>query len=193
MNNLFTKLLVACLFILSSFLVRGEPPVSQEAHVLVKVHSVKEAETQLGVAIELENEGLSQILSGLSPDDEVLLKGEVTYHPTRSDGAIFMSPKFRIKSIHPVSLKRLGVTNVKVQDPPMLFSSQNSPGLKTIHVSPEVAGAMTLTASVLLLQDLSGSASTQPLKHQIDQATFLSAGALATGYFIWKQLTEKKK
>lgn len=193
MNTLLSKFLIACLFILSSFLVWGESPQNLEVHVLVKVHSVKDAEAQLGVAIELENAGLSKMLSGLAPDDEVLLKGHVTYHQTNSDGQILMNPKFHIESIHPVSLKRLGVTAVPVQEPRMTFSSAPYPGPKSLQVSPEVAGAITFTASALMLQNLTGMAESQPLKYEIDRAMFFSAGVLATGYFIWKQISEKKK
>lgn len=167
---------------------------TQEVNILAKVHSVKEAKTQQGIAIELENAGLSEMLSKLSPDDEVLLKGEVRYDPVRVDGKINMNPKFRIKSIHPVSLKELGVTAYKVQDPPLNFTSEelNNPR-GTIHVTPEVASAITITAAVLLIQDLGGSAETQPTKHEIDRATFLSAGVLATGLFIWEMISKKKK
>ena len=187
------KLFIACFITLISFIVRAQTPLNEEVYVLVKIHSVKDAETQLGLPIVFENQEHSKKLLSLSPDDEVLLKGHLTYHQTKSDGKLTMSTKFHIESIHPISLKRLGITEVPSMEPRMTFTSKVYPGPEGLQVSPEIAGAITFTASALLLQNLSETANTQPLKYQMDRAMFISTGVLATGYFIWKQISEKKK
>lgn len=193
MKQLTGKILLICILLLSSFLVRAEESRMENVHVLARIHSIKEAEALTGHAIELENDGLSEILQKIKPEDEVILKGFVTYHPDRNDTKIEMNPVFHIQSIHPVSLKRLGITNEKVEEPGLVFSTTSYKGPGTIPVSAEVAGAMTMTASILLLQNLSATSGTQPVKADLERAIFISAGALATGYFIWKQIQSSRK
>jgi hypothetical protein len=193
MKYLLSRFLVTCLLVLSSLHCLAETNSMEDIQILARVHSIKEAEALTGHAIELEDEGLSDILQKIKPEDEVILKGYMTYRPDKSDTKINMNPVFHIQSIHPVSLKRLGITQQTVEEPNLIFTTTAPKGPATIPVSAEVAGAMTMTASILLLQDLTTSGATQPMKADIEKATFLSAGALATGYFIWKQIKSPKK
>ena len=165
----------------------------EDVHLLAQIHSVKDAEAITGHSIKLESEGMGKILEKLRPEDEVLLKGYVTYQPERSDTKINMNPVFHVQSIHPVSLKRLGITAQKIEEPNLTFTTAQMKGTGTIPISEEVASAMTLTASVLLVQNLTNNGGTQTMKADLERATFLSAGALATGYFIWKQIQSSRK
>ncbi len=191
MKKLTSKILVLCLLLLSSIWSRADTSRMENVHVLARIHSIKEAETLTGNAIQLENDGLSEILQKLKPEDEVLLKGFVTYQPEKNDTQINMHPVFHIQSIHPVSLKRLGITQEKIAEPSLTFTTASAKGPLTIPVSTAVASSITMTASILLLQNLTYAESTQPLKSDLQKATFLSAGILATGYFIWKQIATK--
>ncbi len=184
---------LSLILLFTSFLSLAAPNAMEDVHVLARIHSIKEAEALTGHAIELENKGMSEVLTKLKPEDEVLLKGYVTYKPQRSDTKINMNPVFHVQSIHPVSLKRLGVTAQKVEEPNLTFTAASYKGPATIPVSAEVAGSITLTASVLMLQNLTNAGGSQPMKADLERATFLSAGALATGYFIWKQIQSSKK
>ncbi len=192
MKNYSVKVLALIVFVLSTTFVNAQSAKFEDVHVLARIHSIKETSTFDGHAIELENAGLTEVLKKLGPDDEVLLKGYVSYRPEKKDTRMEMNPVFHIQSIHPVSLKELGISNEKITEPSRVFTTKNIAAPATIKVTPEVATAMTMTASLLMLQNLTASPST-PVQNQIQQATFLSAGVLATGYFIWKQLNDSKK
>ncbi len=178
-------------FVFTSCLVKADPGF-EDVHVLARIHSIHNTRVLNGYAIEFENSGVSESLKKLAPDDEVLLKGHITYRPVKSDTRMEMNPVFHIDSIHPVSLKELGLAKDRIAEPSRTFTTTKIATPVTIAVTPEVAGAMTMTASFLMLQNLTSAQSPQT-NSQIQQATFLSAGVLATGYFIWKQLRESKE
>ncbi len=193
MKQSFYSILLTSLILFYSFLSQAEINTMEDVHLLAQIHSVKDAEAITGHSIKLESEGMGKILEKLRPEDEVLLKGYVTYQPERSDTKINMNPVFHVQSIHPVSLKRLGITAQKIEEPNLTFTTAQMKGTGTIPISEEVASAMTLTASVLLVQNLTNNGGTQTMKADLERATFLSAGALATGYFIWKQIQSSRK
>lgn len=186
------KFFTLILFILATCLVKAETGTFDDVHVLARIQSIREGGSIEGHAIQLENAELKDTLKKLRPDDEVLLKGYISYSPVKHDTKMAMNPVFHIQSIQPVSLKAIGISEDKITEPPqtITMSQPKTPG--AITISPEVASAMTMTASVLMLQDLT-SPQSPTLTNDIQKVTFLSAGVLATGYFIWKQLKASKK
>jgi hypothetical protein len=139
----------------------------------------------------LKNKESEKVISQMGPDAEALVKGHITYQATTIEGQAKLEPIFIIESINPISLKLLG--KVKPPDDNELASNIfRSPDKNyapfSIPVSTEVASALTLTTSVLLLQSLTASANQPQVEQQLNTGLFLFAGALATGVFIYDQI-----
>lgn len=188
MNSQISKLLVVIALLLSSQMVRAQNEGFEEVTVLARIHSVKDVEALSGYAVKLEEEGLSKILTELRPEDEVILKGSIKYNPVTMDSKTEMRPTFYIEKIIPVSLKRIGESEFKVADPKLNFALKESAEPKTLPVSGKVATAITLTASVLLMQNLTHGAGDSNPQEQLQSQIFFGAGALATGLYIWEQI-----
>lgn len=142
----------------------------------------------------LKNKSLEKEIAGLEAGDEALIEGHIVYESSTVEGKQAFRPIFVIESIRPVSLKRLGKVEMKEQD--QLIQLQPLPSnferKGTIPVTAEVAGAITLTASLLMLQ--AQTAGNQPeFKQDLNAGLVFSAGALATGLFIYDQIVANKK
>ncbi len=193
MNIHIQKFLFVFALLLSSYYVKAQTEGFDDVTVLARIHSVKDAEALTGYAISLEEENLTKVLSGLGPDDEVLLKGNIRYNPVTKDNKTEMHPTFYVNKIVPVSLKKLGEGKFQVTDPKIVFAINKSPSKPLeIPISGKVAGAMTLTASVLMMQNLALSGSQRTIKDQLEMNIFFTTGVLATGLFIWEQLQKTK-
>lgn len=172
---------------------------NQDIHVLAKINSVgnQVKVTQQGeqapFLIKLKNPELEKKIKELRPDDEALLVGEIIYEKVAKDSSK-LEPVFMIKEIKPVSLNRLGLNEYKVDEPNIVFKSINPAyGPKGITVSPEVSSTIILTGSILLLKSMTATAAEPNVSNTIQNNLIFSAGALATGLFIWDQLKLKKK
>ncbi len=147
-----------------------------------------------GVKTVLKNHKLQKIINAFEPGDEALITGHLQYKvkgvEAETTPAIFV-----IDSIKPVSLKRLGIQEKTfIEDPKSFLISQTpAPAPKTIAVTKEVAAAITMTASLLMLQDLTAKPSEPGVKKDINTGLIFSAGAIATGLFIYEQITGKTK
>lgn len=180
--------LLSCIF--SSLICKAQS-VAEEVQVLARIHSIRQIETATGYPARLEKQQLQHVLSSLATDDEVLLKGFIQYHPVTMDNRTQMNPTFHIQEIKPVSLRRLGKVDLTIKDPPLIFStSQTYQGGKGLQVNSEVAGSLTITASVLLLKELT-TTQQQPIGHELNSGIIFTTSALATGLFIWEQLHDK--
>ena len=168
-------------------MIRAQDEGFEDVSLLARIHSIKDVEALSGYAVKLEQEGLAKVLSDLEPNDEVLLKGSVRYHPVTLDSKTEMRPTFHINKIIPVSLKRLGKSEFKIAEPKLVFSLAEPRGPKGIAVNEKVATAITLTATVLLMQNLTSTSSGGP-REEIQSRILFGAGALATGTFIWEQI-----
>lgn len=138
---------------------------------------------------------LNKVVENLEPGDETLVKGYITYKAITVEGQTKLSPLFVIESITPVSLKRLGNIQVAQDSDFSQFkmAEPNSYSPLTIPVTTELASAITITTSMLLMQNLTASGSQPHTKQQINSGLFLMSGALATGYFIYEQLSGSLK
>lgn len=141
------------------------------------------------------NDQVKSTLELLKDGDEVMVEGRIhqevisygDFHKVRS--------YLIIDRLHKISLTELGNMIYQVPDSALSFDSQNrsfSPA--SIPVTAEVASAMTMTASALLLENLSSNQNTDPDgRRQVRQALFLSAGLMATVIFIYEQISGQTK
>jgi len=142
------------------------------------------------------NQDIKKKFESLSHGTEALMEGHITYQPVTGDNArTSFRPFFVIESIHPVSLAELGAGNVIPDTATQLSFPQTNlvihrPGLP---VTTEVASAITLTTSMLLMQDLTTDKTDPNGRNDIRKALFLSAGAMATVLFLYEQFTGKTK
>lgn len=163
-------------------------------HIVVKIRSIQEISKITGHPIVLEDKKLKEVISKLEPGDEVLLKGNIQNHPVVRDNKTDLNPTFHIYDIRPISLSRLGQIDKLIPDSNnTIFKAKEYGGPGSIPVSGEVATALTLTATILMMKDLSNQPVPQPaVRDSINSGLLFSAGAMATGLFIWKQLHQKK-
>ncbi|MGE3611279.1 MAG: hypothetical protein AB7I27_16925 [Bacteriovoracaceae bacterium] len=187
------------IFIIILSLLFGLSCFAEDVHLLAKIKSVnhKIEVTKDGqatpVLFKLKSQDLEKSIKNLRPEDEALLIGELNYESVGKDSKK-LEPIFLIKEIHPVSLERLGLKEYQIQDPKVVFKSfepENQP--KSIKVSPEIATTLVLTGSILLLRSNSNTQVEAPFRSTIQNSLIFSAGALATGLFIWDQIKLKKK
>lgn len=141
----------------------------------------------------LGDQNLQQVMGALQEGDEVVVEGHISYLSSQSDGKTNLKPYFNITSMKPVSLSRLGMTKmneIPEQTPGPVLVQNFSP--KTIPVTVEVASAIQMTTSLLLMQSLSANPDVSVVQQQLNFGLILFSGALATGVFIYEQVAEKK-
>lgn len=127
--------------------------------------------------------------------EEAVIQGRIEYEVVSTDGMQQMRPYFIIESIHAVSLKEIGIklTFSPVIDP-LISDTQTSTFIPAgIPVTTEVASAITLTSSLLLMESLSSGSGDPSGRSDLRKAVFISAGAMATLLFIYEQLKGKSK
>ncbi len=181
--------------IISAALAQTEssPNIQVLAKIHVTGHAINLIRLSEGDVIPslLKNKELEKVISQMGPDAEALVKGHITYQATTIEGQAKLEPIFIIESINPISLNLLG--KIKPPDDNELANNIfRSPDKNyapfNIPVTTEVASALTLTTSVLLLQSLTASANQPQVEQQLNTGLFLFAGALATGVFIYDQI-----
>jgi hypothetical protein len=169
---------------------------AEEAHkvtVLAKIHP--DGTSSLQHAMKFKDAALSQKLKQLAPDEEVLLQGEIFYEKVKgTDGQL--QPVFVIDSVRPISLRKLGkMDDFKVSEKTVTFTLKN-PNFapKALNMPEKAVGAITMTASILMLKSLTTNAATEPRgRDQMNSALIFSAGALAAGSFILEELLKSSK
>ena len=193
-KNLFIIVLIISTFLSTAL---AQTKSSPEIEVLAKIqttgHAIKLIRLSERDVIPslLKNKELEKVISQMRPDEDALVKGHITYQATTIEGQAKLEPIFIIESIHPVSLKLLG--KIKPPDDNELANNIfRSPDKNyapfSIPVTTEVASALTLTTSVLLLQSLTASPNQPQVEQQLNTGLFLFAGALATGFYIYDQI-----
>jgi hypothetical protein len=99
-----------------------------------------------------------------------------------------------IQDIHPVSLKELGVgqeSMIADQLPIRSLKSEYIP--PSIPITTEVASAMTLTTSLLLMNELTSANTSYSLDKDLRTTLFLTTGLMATIVLIYDQIQGKNK
>lgn len=194
------KIILLTLSLLFTFtLVADDLKTHQEVRLLTKIkskgsHILIQRPGGATVTGHLESKELEKSLADLEPGDDALIEGYISYESIVIEGSKSIRPKFTVTSIHPISLKRLGKVDMKEVDkfrPQDLAPQTFEP--KAIPLSSKAINAMLLTASVLTIQSLTTDDSTPQGAQNINTALFLSAGALATGVFIYEQIVNKAK
>jgi hypothetical protein len=190
------KYLILLLFSLSSF---SQGPDWQEVRLFARIKEINKGspslqyEGQETVPSVIQDKKLQDQLTKLKAGDEALIIGKIISSPKTVEGRTIFHQVFIIESIHPVSLEKLGKVELKEQDQPKKFSSfptDYTP--KSIPLSTDAASAITFTASVLLLNSLTNSGHDTTPKADLNKGVLFTAGALATGLFIYEQLKGKK-
>jgi len=139
------------------------------------------------------NEKMKKALNEIKDGSEAVIEGHISYEPISIDHGQQFRPFFVIDSIHPVSLSELGADARKVQIDTLLpIHSRPIYSPPFIPVSSEVASALTLTTSFLLLESLSNVHNTNVHSDET-KALLVSAGAMATVLFIYEQVKGEKK
>lgn len=166
--------------------------VDQQSHRL----SVMRIEDQQLIPSIILNESLKKTAAGLTPGDKVMVKGKIIYQPlATSESQTSYSPIFIIESIQPISLKSLALAETSTVDQPnydFLLKPRNySPS--SIPISTEVASAITITTAALLFESLTATPGTPEFKRDLGTGLIIFGGLMATGVFVYEELTNKKK
>lgn len=191
------KYLILLLFSLSSF---SQGHDWQEIRLFARIKEVNQGghflkyEGQETIPSVIQDKKLQDELAQLKAGDEALIIGKIISSPKTSEGRTIFHQVFIIESIHPVSLEKLGKIEFKEQDQPKNFSSLTTDYVpQSIPLSTDAASAITFTASVLLLNSLTNSGHDTTPKADLNKGVLFTAGALATGLFIYEQLKGKKE
>lgn len=137
---------------------------------------------------------IKQKISNLSAGAEALVVGYIEYQLMTEEDSHKLRPFFVIEEIHPLTLKDLGHdANIVSPEKFLPFDSPTtvySP--PSFSVTNEVISAITLTTSLLMLEDLTA----QPksfIPRQQQQRLLLSTGAMATMLFLYDQFKGNTK
>lgn len=194
------NLILFCIISMSFHFAEANSSVFEEITILGRIDghgaALRVVRSQEGDAISgmLQTKQLENELVGLQKGDEILIKGYMTYRNFSIEGGTQISPVFMVQSIRPISLSRLGkVENTKWPESSNELIYQKTYSPIGIPVTTQVASAITLTSSILLLQSLTSGPNDIQTKQQINTGLILFAGAMATGIFIYEQIVESKK
>jgi hypothetical protein len=178
-------------------------PQEKEPHENIKIFArikqsgknleiIKNTDTQAVVGT-LKDNTIKQDLEGFKSGDEALIEGYISYVVDSRDNKKDLRPVFIIESIKPISLSKLGKFEAKVHEKEIHIQEPIEPSRKgVIPVTGEVASAITLTASLLLLENLAAQNQNPAYQQDMTPGLIFSAGALATGLFIYEQIKGKK-
>jgi hypothetical protein len=146
------------------------------------------------VPSQLGSPDLKATLEKLKPSDDALIIGHVSNEISTIEGKKSARPIFVITGIHPVSLKELGIKNLKVDEKIVHFAAPTpKPQSPTFKTSNEVVGAIMLTASILMIMTLKNSSTTPKMQQDANGLLLFSAGAMASGSFVYDELMKSKK
>ncbi len=191
------KTFIACFFFLFSLSTFSETE-TERVKILVRIEQ-QNGELRIfrstnGDVIPgaFANKNLVDELKKLEEGDEVLMEGHINYRPTFSMERTSFKPYFMIESIRPVSLKRLGQINFKL--PESSLQLDQVPGEfrpLTLPVSTEVASALTMTTTLLLMDSLTSGSGDPSGRQDLRRGLIISAGTMATVLFIYEQMKGK--
>ncbi len=184
-------LFIAALLIHTTLGLADDTPV----RALMTIHGghVVSSEIDRPIPSVPSSDEVKRLMSQLQDGDEVLIEGHIHQETISIGESSRVHSYLIIENIHKVSLAELGDIKFKVPEANLTFQSRPYSPV-AIPVTAEVATAMTMTTSMLLMENLSGSSSTDPEgRRQIRQSIMLSAGLMATVIFIYEQLNGSSK
>lgn len=140
-----------------------------------------------------QNKELEKQMTSLEPGEEALIEGHINYRTQISPEKTSYKPYFVIEAVHPVSLKRLGAIDYTAPESSFQFAPlQTDFRPATLPISTEVASALTMTTTLLLMESLSASGSEPSGQRDLQRGLIISAGSMATILFIYEQMKGKK-
>lgn len=170
---------------------------AQEVQVLAKISAMKQGsltlqsgQQSIKQSIRFASAQVEKVIKNLLPHEEVLLSGQIVFEKIGKMDSFQIWPVFIIQRAQPISLKLLGKhEGSEIIEQNITFSLERKPyGPRKISVNPELAGAITITASILLLKAFASKGIDQNVSNKLNDHLLFSSGALATGLFIFEQL-----
>jgi len=172
---------------------------NEEIRVLARIESSGETFKVLNknenekIPFSLSEKKLASTLKNLKKSEDVIISGHITQIKIKDGDNVQFVPIFQISDIKPISLEKLGkIDEVKMEPKLVHFTFTPSYSPQALSVSGKTIGAITLTASILLLKSLTSSKTQSDAEKQSDNLLIFSAGALATGAQIFEDLKLKK-
>lgn len=143
--------------------------------------------TDKRLTAHLASSSLQSTIDHLLPGDEVIVEGHMEYVSSFSDSRITYTPVFVIEKLRPISLKRLRVSDTKMEENfrTVMTDKFQDYSPSALTVSTEVSSSLILTASVLLLQTLIAPATEPGVRTDLSRGLTLFAGTLATGVILF--------
>jgi hypothetical protein len=192
------KLLFLCssLLILNPNCYGFDEPFKAIIRIEKTAHTLKIRPSGAGTSIPAVgySEEVSKKISKLEDGSEAVIDGYIRYSYHKTEGTHHSQPFIMINDIHPVSLKQLGVGPeplITDQLPIRSLKSEYIP--PTIPITTEVASAMTLTTSLLLMNELTSTNTSYSLDKDLRTTLFLSTGLIATIVLIYDQIQGKNR
>ena len=127
--------------------------------------------------------------------EEAIFRGYVKQEIIHQDGKTEFRPVLVIQSITPISLKLIGQAATGQEEISIAIkeSKPEAFAYNPFPVTTEIASAITLTSTVLLMQSLTVNPAEPQMKQQLNSGLVVFAGTLATLMFIFDQLQDNKK
>jgi hypothetical protein len=167
---------------------------SSELSALVRLekgpglYHVIRAEDGLRIPIIPATKEMKAQLQSFSASQDLLMEGHITYVKDQEPNKL--RPVFVIEKMRSLSLSDLSPGSISPEKivTPKRVPTQELILHPTLKVTPEVASAITLTTSLLLMEELTSGPVDPTGRRELNRALFLSAGTMATLYFIYQQL-----
>lgn len=142
-----------------------------------------------GIPFKTSVEDVKTKLATVTNKKEALVFGRIDYERNQDGG---LRPVFIIERMTFVTLKELGTIHDSIPEPVFSLDRQQAFVPYSFPVTTEVASALTLTSSLLLMNSLTAG-DNKDVRNDIRTGLFISAGTMATLLFLYEQLSGKTK
>jgi hypothetical protein len=192
------KLLFLCIYFIT--LISNGHGFDEPFRAFIRIektaHSLKIKPTGTGPSIPAVgySHEVSKKISKLEDGSEAVIDGFIRYTYRKTEGTHQSQPIIMIQDIHPVSFKDLGVGPGSITADQLPIRTTKSEYIPpSIPITTEVASAMTLTTSLLLMNELTSANTSYSLDKDLRTTLFLSTGLMATIVLIYDQIQGKNK
>jgi hypothetical protein len=135
-----------------------------------------------------------QKFANLPKEASGMIEGRIHYESLAgSEGQRTMKPFFIVESITPIDLRDLQIATELAPESKLTFHNATSGAPYALPITTDVASAITLTSSVLLLESLASGPNEPTGRREIRKAMLLSTGILATLILLHDQIKGIKK